>query len=253
MSHGSPLWVNDYPNSDYDFDSLVDYDPSTSLPPLDLNTDFACLGQDQTGQDEQQASSPQPFSNEQGRSTGCDDVDSDSSGIVDYFGDSLNDDSELQGYFAEGESYSLENLDLSTPVIPSTPHSYFDSGEDPIHQESGNVNQSSAPTEHASASSSKDSRFECRHCGKTFDDKSKFKAHVKYHDKSHRCPDCDKSFGVKEQLKRHWKEVHEKRRILCPVRGCKKGYSRISSVKRHLSNKHGALDAEELLRPMKLH
>lgn len=201
-----------------------------------------------TTQDEHQASNLVPFWDEQASSTGHEDVESDFSKTVGNSENSPNPDSDFQGYYSYGD-HSLDDFDLRTPAIPSTPHFYFDDEEVSANYDSYNIASSSIPTEQAA--SLRTDQFECRECLKGFDDKKKFKTHIKYHDKSLECPDCEMAFGVREQLKRHRKEVHEKQQIVCPVSGCERKYSRLSSVKRHVSNKHGSFDSENLLYYMK--
>lgn len=251
MSDEDPFCVPDYSTAGYNFDSGFDYDPSTSSFSVDPYTDFTYFDQEQTehGQTDSATLTPQyddrisglfsAFLNKEVSATEYDDIDSDSSGTVGNLGYSPHDDSEHQSYFNYGEDLSLDDLDLSTPAIPSTPNSHYDAEKAPTDRDLSSIAPGLLP-EHSPFFSGQPS-FRCSHCSKTFDTKSKFTVHVKYHDKSLQCSDCDKTFGVKQQLKRHWKEVHEKRRISCPVRDCEKEYSRMTSVKRHISNKHSAL------------
>lgn len=246
MSQEDPFCVSDYSIAGYDFDSGFDYDPSALSFPFDHSSGFADLVQEQeeddqnhsapaTAQDDDQISGTfSSFPNKAGWSNADDNADSNSSGTVSNFGYSPH-DSSSQSNCLYGDIPSLDDLDLSTPIIPSTPNSHYAADEVPKDQDQVN--------------------FKCPKCSKTFETKSKFTAHRKYHDRSFQCPipKCTQSFGVKEQLKRHLKEVHEKRRILCPVRDCKKEYSRVGSVRRHLANKHSALDADKLLRHIKQH
>ena len=152
-----------------------------------------------------------------------------------------------QNYFPYyGDEPSLEDLDLSTPIIPSTPAPHSEAEEAPAGQDPETIALDLSPTAALNRNS-----FDRSECSKTFDIKSKLTAHLKDHDKSLQCPKCDKAFGAKQQLKRHVKEVHERRRIPCPVRNCKRNFSRTESVKRHLGNKHSSLNADELLRYMR--
>lgn len=260
MSRETPLCVHDYLNADCDCDRADDYDPSISSPTFDDYVDFACFDHEGGGANqidsprfptnEHRASHLLPSLDEQVSSSGCDGIDSNSSGTAGNFGNSPNPDSDFQGYYyRHGEDDSLDNFDLRTPSTPLTPRSRFDTEDIPANLDSYDNSSSSLPAGQASSSS----QFQCRECLKKFDSKTKYKAHIRYHDDSIKCPNCERKFGVTEQFKRHWREVHEKQQLSCPVHGCKKKYTRLGSVKRHIANKHGSFDPKELLKHVKRH
>jgi len=184
LSHEDPFCVPDYSTAGYDFDGGFDYDPSTSSFSVDTNTDFTHFDQEQTeygqtysapvtAQDDDRASGLfSAFLYKGVPSTGYEDIDSDSSGAVGNLGYSPHDDSDYQSYFHYGDDPSLEDLDLSTPAIPSTPNFHYAPEEAPTDQGLGSTASGLLP-EH-SPSFSNQPKFKCPNCSKTLDTKSKF-------------------------------------------------------------------------------
>jgi hypothetical protein len=184
LSHEDPFCVPDYSTAGYDFDGGFDYDPLTSSFSVDPNTDFTHFDQEQTehgqtysapvtAQDDDRASGLfSAFLNKGVSSTGHEDIDSDSSGTIGNLGYSPHDDSDYQSYFHYGDDPSLEDLDLSTPAIPSTPNSHYDAEEAPTYRDLGSTASGLLP-EHSSSFSNQPN-FKCPYCSKTFDTKSKF-------------------------------------------------------------------------------
>jgi hypothetical protein len=111
---------------------------------------------------------------EQLSSTGHESVESDSSEAVGSFRNSFNPDSALQGYFS-GENYSLDDFDLRTPAIPSTPNFDFHNDDLPADHGSYEIASSSLPAQRAPLSAP-EGQFQCHVCLKTFPDKSKYRS-----------------------------------------------------------------------------
>ncbi|KAH6842472.1 hypothetical protein B0I37DRAFT_407524, partial [Chaetomium sp. MPI-CAGE-AT-0009] len=82
--------------------------------------------------------------------------------------------------------------------------------------------------------------FFCRQCPKTFDDRSRFRRHVRDHEKSHGCSlaGCKKRFSTKQDLERHKKTIKHggRRRFQCSR--CQKVYVRKDYLQRHEKKVH---------------
>ncbi|KAG4075052.1 hypothetical protein HA402_008117 [Bradysia odoriphaga] len=78
--------------------------------------------------------------------------------------------------------------------------------------------------------------MKCSTCGKEFDTRSKFTAHMRVHERRNwkKCPICNKSFG---SLTRHMNGTHLKiRNHICDI--CGSAFTQWTSLKEHIENKH---------------
>lgn len=88
--------------------------------------------------------------------------------------------------------------------------------------------------------------FDCSNCGKAFSSKFKLMRHLLIHSKIRQfvCQICDRTFLRNDHLKNHYK-VHDphKKIYKCPKDNCKKEYSSIMSLKKHMAH-HNVEDGD---------
>lgn len=178
MSYEARLCIHEYRGEDCDCPIRSYSDPPTSLSTLDQNLGFEEQGQlhqvqssQVTVEDENQGSSSLSLSDEQASSSDSEDVESDYDDTVDGFDISINSDLDLQDSYLY-EINNLNDLDLTTPAILSTPHSYVDQENIPASHNLSLIASSSNTTEQATESETR-GQFKCPKCPKLFKTKSK--------------------------------------------------------------------------------
>lgn len=89
--------------------------------------------------------------------------------------------------------------------------------------------------------------FPCKLCSKVFQERSKFKRHIKEIHSNNteifNCELCPKVFKRKEHLSRHLRCIHFKVKYACPL--CPKKYGEKARLKRHLRSKHELTPCKE--------
>merc|ERR1719336_2533079 len=88
------------------------------------------------------------------------------------------------------------------------------------------------------ASSSKDTKYKCKFCGKFYSSSHSLKTHEKWHtgDLKHKCTFCEKKFRNPSEVKRHEMTHTGEKPNKCPH--CKMKFIQKTSLKDHIEKKH---------------
>lgn len=88
------------------------------------------------------------------------------------------------------------------------------------------------------ASSSKDTKYKCKFCGKFYSSSHSLKTHEKWHtgDLKHKCTYCEKKFRNPSEVKRHEMTHTGERPNKCPH--CKMKFIQKTSLREHIEKKH---------------